>query len=292
MSSGSRRALAVGVDRLQPGDHAFLAFCDDEERWEILRTFTQRGFARDERVILLVDASYSPDEVAARVASGVTATLAVDSGRLVVSATPRFGPGAFDAKRLVAEARAGVDAAVRAGYCGMRAASEMSLALAPVDRLKQAMEYETLLHETLFAGQAARRCTAMCMWDERLFRGEPTMDAVRAIHPVTVLSQPGTLHVAVTTVGVRLTGDSDMATREEFTAALRVLALRPAATLVLDIADLSFLDVYSASRVLRLAAGLVPPRRLEVRCRNMHRRMLHALGARSVAQLSIVTERL
>jgi hypothetical protein len=38
---------AVGVDRLQPGDHAFFAYSDDETRWEILAVFTQQGFARD-----------------------------------------------------------------------------------------------------------------------------------------------------------------------------------------------------------------------------------------------------
>lgn len=292
MCSGGRRAPAVGVDRLQPGDHAFLAFSDDEERWEILRTFTQLGFARDERVILLVDTAHSPDEVAARVAGGVTARLAVDSGRLVVSTAPRFGPGEFDAKELVDKARAGADAAVRAGYSGMRAASDMSLKLVPVDRLEQAVEYETLLHETLFAGPASRQCTAMCMWDERRFRGEPAMDAVRAVHPVTVLERVGMLLAVLTATGIRLTGDSDLATRAEFTCALRALASLPGPVLVLDITDLSFLDVYSAGRVLGLAAGLVPPRRLEVRCRNVHRRMLHALGARSVPQVSIVTERL
>jgi MEDS: MEthanogen/methylotroph, DcmR Sensory domain len=292
MCSVGRRAPAVGVDRLQPGDHAFLAFSDDEQRWEILRTFTQQGFARDEQVILLVDTAHSPDEVAARVAGGVTARLALDSGRLVVSTTPRFGPGGFNAKKLVDKACAGMDAAVRAGYSGVRAGSEMSLKLAPVDRLEQAVEYETLLQETMFAGQASRRCTAMCMWDERRFHGEPAMDAVRAIHPVTILERVGMLLVMLTATGVRLTGDSDLSTRAEFTGALRALASQPGPALVLDIADLSFLDVYSAGRVLGLAADLVPPRRLEVRCRNVHRRMLHALGARSVPQLSIVTERL
>ncbi|HMD93919.1 MAG TPA: MEDS domain-containing protein [Trebonia sp.] len=171
MSSGSRSAPAVGVDRLQPGDHAFLAFSDDEERWEILSTFTRQGLAREEKVFLLLDVR-SSGEAAARVAgSAAAARRAVDDGRLVVS------------------------------------------------------------------------------------------------------NAPGS-------------------TRAEFTGALRALAARPESTLVLDIADLSFLDAYSVNAILRLAAGLTPPRRLEVRCRHIHRRMLHALGGRLIAQLSVVTERL
>ena len=66
----------------------------------------------------------------------------------------------------------------------------------------------------------------------------------------------------------------------------------PATTLVLEITDLSFFDAYSAGAVLRFAAGLTAPRRLEVHCRGSQRRLLCLLGGRSVRQLSIVTMRL
>ncbi|MDX6341323.1 MAG: hypothetical protein QOH87_1461, partial [Trebonia sp.] len=61
---------AVGVDRLRPGDHAFFAYSDDETRWEILSVFTQQGFARDEKVGLLVDVGHTAGWVAERVAGG------------------------------------------------------------------------------------------------------------------------------------------------------------------------------------------------------------------------------
>jgi hypothetical protein len=44
--------------------------------------------------------------------------------------------------------------------------------------------------------------------------------------------------------------------------------------------------------VLRMAAALPEPRRLEVWCRSAQRRMLHTLGAKSATRLSIVTKRL
>src|ERR1700741_462300 len=100
-----------------------------------------------------------------------------------------------------------------------------------------------------------------------------------------------TLHVTPTDDGLRLTGDSDLSTRKEFTAALRMLAdmrVPPGQALVLDLSQLSFLDANSAGAILRLAAGLSPPRRLEVWCRAHHRRMLSVLGARSIRQLAIV----
>jgi len=293
MPSGSRHAPAVGVDRLQPGDHAFLAFSNDDERWDILSVFTQQGLARDEKVLLLVDVAHAPAQVAARVAGGAAAARrAIARGQLVVSNAPRFQPGEFDAWRLVEATRRMVHTAVGEGYSGLRGAMEMSLALTPLESLHQAVDYEAALDEALFTVRENRRYTALCHWDESEFGDGPAMDAVRAIHPVTVLDRGGTLHVTLTSAGVTLTGDSDLSTRAEFDEALRTLAGLPTATLVLDIADLSFLDACSAGAVLRVAADLVPPRRLEVRCRNHHRRMLRLLGAGSIRQLSLVTARL
>ncbi len=256
--------------------------------------FTQQGLARDERVLLLVDAARTPSEVAARVTGGtLAARRATGCGQLVVSVLPRHDRDESDAGRLADAARLTAGAVAGDGsssrYGGLRCASEMSGALSPSQGLERAVEYETALHESLYAAHRNQRYTSLCHWDEREFGGSPVMEAVRAIHPVTLLDREGTLHVTPLRGGVRLTGDSDLCTRAEFGAALRVLAGQPQGTLLLDITDLSFLDACSASAVLRLAAGLSPPRRLEVHCRNHHRRMLNLLGGRAIGQLAIVT---
>jgi len=284
---------AVGVDRLQPGDHAFFSYSDDETRWDVLSVFTQQGFARDEKVGLLVDVGYSADWVAERVAGDPRAARrALRGGQLVVSNAPRFARGGFDAARLVEGARRRLDTVLAEGYTGLRSASEMSLALAPIDHLGQAVEYEIVLHASLFSEQQRSRYTALCYWDERLFGETDAMKEARSVHPVVLLPRIGTLHATVSGNRVSLTGESDLASRDEFDAALRTLAVLPATTLVLDIADLSFFDAYSASAVLRLAAELTAPRRLEVHCRGAQRRLLHVLGGRSITQLSIITMRL
>ncbi len=286
----------VGVDRLGPGDHAFLAYRDDAEHWEILEAFTRDGFGRDEKVILLVDANDEPGEVAARVAGGTAAARrARAAGQLVVSNAPRFARGRFDAARLVEGVRRRVDTAVADGFSGLRAASEMSLALAPVDHLGQAVEYETALHAAFFSGSGFRppdrRYTALCSWDSRLFGATAAMADAHAVHPLTVLPRRGTLRVTRIADGIAITGDSDVASRGAFDAALRELAHDDRSTLVLDISHLSFLDGHSAGSVLTLAAGLAAPRRLEVRCRAYHQRLLHVLGGAALARLTIVTER-
>jgi hypothetical protein len=301
MPAQDRAGRAVGVDRLQPGDHAFLAFSDDEDRWDVLTVFTQQGFARGEKVALLVDVGHSPAWAATRVAGGATAGRgALRERRLVVSSTPRFERGKFDAGRLVEGVRRRVGTACAEGFSGLRSASEMSLALAPVDHLGQAVEYETALHAALFCAQPGGdlrgsgypRFTALCQWDTRLFGLTDAMAAARDVHTVTLLPRLGTLHAAIAGNRLIVTGDSDLSSRAEWGRALRVLAGRPGDTLVLDISDLSFFDAHSAGAVLRMAAALPQPRRLEVWCRSAQRRMLHTLGARSVARLSIVTKRL
>jgi MEDS: MEthanogen/methylotroph, DcmR Sensory domain len=293
MPAEDRASRAVGVDRLHPGDHAFLAFADDEDRWDMLSVFTQQGLARDEKVALLVDVCHSPAWVAARVTGGAAAARsALRAGQLVVSNTPRFERGGFDAGRLVEGARRRVATALAGGFTGLRSAGEMSLALAPVDHLGQAVEYEAALHAGLFRGPRNRHYTALCYWDERLFGGTEAMAAARDVHPVTLLPRLGTFHAAVDGNRLVLAGDSDLTSRAEWDLALDSLAGRPDGTLVLDVSDLSFFDAHSASAVLRVAAGLPAPRRLEVWCRSPQRRLLHALGARSVGRLSIVTKRL
>lgn len=293
MPADDRHGRAVGVDRLQPGDHAFLGYTDDDMLFEVLRVFTQRGFARGEKVGLLVDVDRSPSWVAARVAGGpAAAKSAVREGQLVVSNTPRFARGGFDAGRLVQGVRRRLDTVLAEGFSGLRSASEMSLALAPVDNLGQTVEYETRLHSSLFGGESSPRYTGLCFWDERLFGGTDAMDAARDVHPLTVLPQLGTLHASITGNVLRVAGDGDLANRASFDAALLALGGLPATTLVLDLTDLSFFDAHSASAVLRLGAELTAPRRLEVRCRNTQRRLLHLLGERAVPQVSIITTRL
>jgi len=297
MPAEDRAGRAVGVDRLQPGDHAFLAFSDDEDRWDVLTVFTQQGFARGEKVALLIDVGYSPDWVAARVSGGGAAARgALRERRLVVSGAPRFERGKFDAGRLVEGVRRRIGTAGAEGFSGLRSASEMSLALAPVDHLGQAVEYEAALHAALFCGQRreerSSHFTALCQWDTRLFGQTEAMAAARDVHPLILLPRLGTLHAAARGNRLILTGDSDLSSRAEWDRALRSLAGRPDDTLVLDISDLSFFDAHSAGAVLRMAAALPAPRRLEVWCRSAQRRMLLALGGRSLPRLSIVTKRL
>src|ERR1700722_12522728 len=101
MQAAEHPSRTVGVDRLEPGDHAFLGFASDRTRWDILSVFTRLGLDRGEKVALVVDVTHSPDWVAARGAGAPeTAQRAVRGGRLVVTNKPRCARGGFDPGRL------------------------------------------------------------------------------------------------------------------------------------------------------------------------------------------------
>lgn len=294
MSSQRRRATLAGVDQLRPGDHAFTTFTDDAERWAVLGLFTRLGLARGEKVMLSLGTDRPRDEVTAQIAGGTDiARAAIDRGQLVVAEAPPFGadPAEAGSGEIARRARARLEDAAAEGFSGVRAGCDLSASLGAFGGMSQLVEFERAAHRELMAADARSRFTALCQWDERHLATDADLDAVRWVHPVTVLPAPPGLRVTRTATGILLTGDADLSCREEFNSALGMLKeIQPAdGPLILDLSKMSFLDAHSIGAVLRLAAGLPAPRRLEVRCREHHRRMLNVLGSRSIPQLTIVT---
>ena len=230
MLSGSREPAPVGVDRLQPGDHACLAFSDDDERWEVIGDFARHGFARGEKVCLSVDATGGVDHVAALAAGGESAArTALASGQLVVSRALRFGSGGLDPGPLAARALRHLENAAAEGFSGVRSANEFSLA---AGILEDVVEFEKALHQALAAPADGPRYTALCHWDDRrreqgasLTGSGPDMDAIRVLHPVTVISRPGTLHVRWTAEGIRAATEAVAEAAGLLGASRRVLVL-------------------------------------------------------------------
>lgn len=294
MLSPRRRATHTGVDQLHPGDHAFTTFTDDSERWAVLGLFTQLGLARNEKIMLSIGTDRPRDEVAAEIAGGPdVARDAVGRGQLIVTGAPAFGGGLPEAGsgEIARRARARLEDAVAEGYSGVRAGCDLTSSLGAFGEMGRLVEFEQAAHRELMAADTQSRITALCQWDERHLVTDADLDRVRWAHPVNVLPAPPGLRVTRTATGILLTGDSDLSCREEFEAVLRTLEeIRPPeGPLVLDLSKMSFLDGHSIGAVLRMAAGLPAPRRLEVRCREHHLRLLNYLGSASIPQLTIVT---
>lgn len=295
MPSQRRRATLACVDQLRPGDQAFSTFADDTERWATLGLFTRLGLARGEKVLLSFDTDRPPDEVTAEIAGGADAARdAIGRGQLIVSDAPAPGSGdgpEADPGEIAKRVRARLKDAAAEGFSGVRAGCDLSACMDSFGGMSRLVEFERAAHRELLTVDSQSRFTALCQWDERRLVTDADLDEVRWIHPITVLPSPPGLRVTRTGTGILLTGDADLASRQEFSAALRLLEdIRPPeGPLVLDLSKMSFLDAHSIGAVLRMAAGLRAPRRIEVRCREHHRRMLNVLGAPSIPQLTIIT---
>ncbi|UNO40488.1 MEDS domain-containing protein [Streptomyces sp. MST-110588] len=92
------------------------------------------------------------------------------------------------------------------------------------------------------------------------------------------------------TYGLKLIGDADLSTREQFNVILRGIAASGARRIVLDLTELSFLDVYCARALLRLAAYMEPSRHVDIRCGGIHAHTFLLMGALDIPQLTVEGE--
>jgi anti-anti-sigma factor len=286
ISSPEGGTRVVAVDRLRPGDHACLNFGNNDERWEVLASFARIGFARGEKVAFLVDAATTLDEAVERIGShGAftgSARAALERRQLMVFSLPRYAPGTeFDLELAISLTLAAIDQAHKDGFPGVRAADDMTWTLQYGMDLDQMMGYEQVAHRRLFAG---KRFTGICQYDKKRF-GRQFAATMSAIHPVTLLDRPGALSVTRTRSGIRLAGEADVATHQQFITALEEARARSGSRLVVDTTDLSFMDAHSATAIITMASRMAAHEWLEVRCTPPHRRIFRALGAGGIPQL-------
>jgi len=274
---------------LASGDHACLGFDSDEARWEIRAAFAEAGFFRGEQVMFFTDPGTSAQEAVARLSRhGLPAGPAIRDGRLVViNDVPGYDPGlGFDPDARAATWVEAADNALREGFMSVRAVGDMSWTMRPGVDHDQLVGYEASL-TPLFAGIGF---TAICEYDRRLFPAE-LIGRVTAAHPVSLLHRLDALHLTRSESTLRVAGDADLATREEFDCGLRRALGEAAPPSLLDLSALSFIDAHCATTVVRLASGLSPGARLTVRCQPMHARTLRLCGATEVPQLVLSVRR-
>ncbi|POX43191.1 hypothetical protein C3486_01155 [Streptomyces sp. Ru73] len=278
-------ARAVSVTSMTSGDHACLEYDDDASRWEIRAAYTAIGLCQGEQVMLFTDPATRPGAAVEQLrAHGLQDEDALVDGRLIVldevpgfDAAAGFTPGA--------RVRLWMELTMRArlqGYSGVRIMGDMGWAAAPGFDHDLLVEYECGL-SALFADIGF---TAVCEYDRRMF-GDGLLRRIHGAHPKKVLPRLDALDVARRGPELRIAGEADLNTREEFAAAL-VDALhatdRPA---VLDLTELCFMDAHSATTVVRLASHLPGDRSLEVRCRPAQGRLIRLCGASEVPQLVV-----
>ncbi|MFJ8825207.1 MEDS domain-containing protein [Streptomyces sp. NPDC102467] len=255
----------IPVQQLRAGDHAIASYSDDDAGRDVMAAFTWAGLAKREKVMLFAAPQVAEAEVWDRLDTpGPLLSTARDRGQLVVSSMRALihPVRKFTPERQWQRIEEETEQALAEGYRGLRTYIDMHW-VGDLDADVAVMMYRESHAEHLFTD---RPYTEVCSYDSRWFTAE-VLTAMHEAHPCRLLPHLGALHTAHTDGVVRLAGEADIATREQFISALREGLARTAnaGRLTVDLSGLSFLSAACTMDLLRLV-GSCAHQSIEVRC--------------------------
>ncbi|MFE7854258.1 MEDS domain-containing protein [Streptomyces sp. NPDC101209] len=277
----------VPVQRLRPGDHAFVGYGVGESRWQVLTAYVWLGLARHEKVMVLADPDVPQREVLARLdAYGPQASAARARGQLVLSSMREVirPDRAFTVDRQTARLREEIARARREGYTGLRTFIDMRW-VPDMDADVAGVVHRETHVEDLFHGRAY---TEVCAYDRGWFAPE-VVEAMHDAHPRRLHDYLGVLLSIPDEDAVRFAGDADLTTLDQFRTALTEGLAQTAdrGHMLLDLTHLHFLGVHCAFDLLRQVQLATDHKRIEIRCSVLHAGILRKLGAASVPRLTL-----
>jgi hypothetical protein len=268
----------LAVERMRLGDHAFAHYADDDVRWEVPAAFADRGLARGEKVIVMMDPAWSPDDAFERLAAyGGSAARARASGQLVFSSMRELirPDKSFTAQRQMNRLREETERARQEGFPGLRTVIDMAWVQDLGTDVEDVMRREK--HANSLFG--SRRYAEICTYDRRCF--DPgVVEEMRLSHPVALLERPGDLQAHHAPGELYLIGDADVVTADIFRAAVSLaFDAPPGSQALVDLTRLCFLSAGCAGDLLRLIGQASVCDKVVVRCRPPQARILRRLRA-------------
>ncbi|MEU6000336.1 MULTISPECIES: MEDS domain-containing protein [unclassified Streptomyces] len=284
--AGSASVGTIPVQHLRAGDHAFVSYADDDAGRDVVSAFAWAGLVKREKVMVFAAPHLHEEQVWNRLdAPGALLGAARENGQLVLSSMRALihPQDAFTPHRQWDRITEETDQALAEGYSGLRTYIDMHW-VGDLGADVQVMMHRESHAQHLFTG---RPYTEICAYDSRWF--DPgVLTAMHEAHPCRLLPRLGALHVEHAEGLVQLTGEADIATREEFIGAVREGLRRSenAQPLTVDLGGLVFLGVACAVDLLRLvlehAHGPV-----RVHCPPTPARILRRAGADQVPHMVI-----
>jgi anti-anti-sigma factor len=245
---------STAVVAVRPGEHACCRFSRAEDRERLAFAFVHDGLRRGHKVIYLCDSDDTSDFVARLAAVDDRVEPALASGQLDLRpARDAYLPdGTFRMEDMLEAGRADRLLARQEGYAGLSLTGEMS-ALCGAPGSETLAEYERRL-----ADGEHDDCIVLCQYDHGRFSPALLSDlarshAVDASPELGAIGREGRLSAArITSDGtLRLAGELDF---ERADALAEVLAAHFHGTLLLDLADVTFIDL-AGMRALRGRKG-------------------------------------
>jgi hypothetical protein len=242
--------------RLRHGDHACAVH--GSAPWQRRRAvdFVREGLAAGDRVCYFATDSSPQSLSTALTRAESTLGTAIAERRLVVIAAGQsyIAAGKFETERMIDGLHECIDAALVAGFGGVRFAGEMDWIAGARVPLAELVDYEHQVSELY----ASRPVVGLCHYDSRLF--DPVvLAAVRNVHPVVLLEpqQEAMFELSTEPLGLRINGEVDIANHAELRRALETLETLGrdlgAGECQLELTGLSFMDIGGVHQLIRFA---------------------------------------
>lgn len=256
------RALA-GVG---PGDHACCSFGSDDEQAALVGRFASQAVARHERLIYLADHT---DEASIRSyldVAGIDTNSCLRSGQIELRFFRDTGMAdeSFDAERHIAGWEAEKARAKADGFSALAATGEMSFAVRRPLETDEVVLYEREVTRIFSAADV----TGLCLYDTRLFPDQ-LLSRLVGVHEFRIALDPdgstvtrGAVSVAEPSAGeLAVSGEVDVAV-EEYLWSRFEEHLFDEGDVVIDVGEVSFIDVSGCRTLFRAAKALRDGRRL------------------------------
>jgi anti-anti-sigma factor len=278
------------VDELGPGQHACLTFSDPDERLDLVAAFVRAGLDQGHKVLCFTD-SVPPERLPRELeVRSVGATAAMRRGQLAVRGSDGhwLAGGRPSAGRVVDLLARQVDEAAAEGYPVLRMTADMCWASRRVAAIDQLLAFESEVGGLFADGRLA----AVCQYDRGSFDAV-TLAFAAAAHTgavaATVYHEDPIVRICRqhSPPGVRVSGELDFTRAEPLTQAITE-ALRLDQDIVVNLAQLRYIDAACVSIILRAAGSLPPGRRLTVTCQSLVHEMFSLVNTSDAAALRVL----
>jgi len=163
------------------GDHICALYADEQEQLAIVVDYIARGLRLGERCLYAAGSTAALSRFRTALESaGVDAGKMARRGALqeVTNAEIHLAGGRFDSERMLRTLNDAVEAALNAGFTGLRTCGDMSWLIDEPEGCEKVVEYEALLNQ-FFRGVRAQ---GMCLYDRALLPPS-LLDHALATHP-------------------------------------------------------------------------------------------------------------
>ncbi|WP_169983884.1 MULTISPECIES: MEDS domain-containing protein [unclassified Microbispora] len=279
----------VQITDLAINDHACLTFGEPEELLDLTAAYVRDGLSGGLRVVWLCE---EPQGALAELSRrGIAVRSATADGRMDVVASQEglLSEQAFSVDHAMGWLSSQMELTSRGGYSGLRVALDMGWALRPVHGVEQLPAFEEKIATVLSDSSVS----VLCQYDRERF--DPvTLASVspfhtRAVAAATYYDDP-LLRICrqYAPPGIRMAGQIDRAAEDALALALSE-AIRTDGPVVINMAELSFIDLSCTRTIIDVARSLAPARTVVLRCNPAIVPRFVLLGAQGIPGISLVT---